>query len=509
MTVLLRHLDVHELTGSAGGDPWQRNKTIQSGSPGEISELATAFYEAGVCTQDTSDEFNVAKQRFESAWDRQDGGDHPINDSEEVRRATESLHLNRDQMGRIAVDLQNISASLAEAQRSGDISIDNLETRLRPIDDQIDREITAAAANGQEVDWSELKQAAIDATEQALQEVQAVRDAYSQQLDASRLEMAAEGYTPDSTAASDGEGGEPTNEQAHADADKYEANQRAADQGLVNSPGPWTPEKQAAAGRLRDYATINNPTADVDEVRYAGDRLNDYYMSQFSGPLPTDTVLGGNARTRAQARLPMQQLLESPNAFPGKPPLTPDQATQLIDQWEAEGRAMVLGQFATQLQQAGVSSEGAQRAVDEIQNGKPPGQVIRDATDGLATQAGALGEGAKAHAGALPSGEHWGKAPVWSHADIEALKGFGSRLGTAGTVVDLFVTGVDVWNGAPVGEEAAQFGGRTLGAIGGGWAAGAAWGTFVGPEGTLIVGFLGAIGGGIGGEKFVNWMMGK
>jgi hypothetical protein len=236
MTVLLRHLDVHELTGSAGGDPWQRNKTIQSGSPGEISELATAFYEAGVCTQDTSDEFNVAKQRFESAWDRQDGGDHPINDSEEVRRATESLHLNRDQMGRIAVDLQNISASLAEAQRSGDISIDNLETRLRPIDDQIDREITAAAANGQEVDWSELKQAAIDATEQALQEVQAVRDAYSQQLDASRLEMAAEGYTPDSTAASDGEGGEPTNEQAHADADKYEANQRAADQGLVNSP---------------------------------------------------------------------------------------------------------------------------------------------------------------------------------------------------------------------------------------------------------------------------------
>ena len=67
---------------------------MQSGSPGEISDLATAFYEAGVCTSDTSDEFNVAKQRFESAWDRQDGGDHPINDSTEVKRATESLHLN-------------------------------------------------------------------------------------------------------------------------------------------------------------------------------------------------------------------------------------------------------------------------------------------------------------------------------------------------------------------------------------------------------------------------------
>jgi hypothetical protein len=235
---------------------------------------------------------------------------------DEVRRATESLHLTKEQMGRIAVDLQNISASLSEAQRSGDISIGNLEARLQIIDDQIDREIATAAANGEEVDWSELKQAAIDATKQSLQEVQAVRDTYAGQLDASRLEMAAEGYSPDAAAAVDGEGEVATNEQAHADAEKYGANQRAADQALVNSPGPWTPEKQAAAGRLRDYATINKPTAGVDEVHYAGERLNDYHMSQFAGPLPTDTVLGGDARTRAAARLQMQQLLESPNAFP-------------------------------------------------------------------------------------------------------------------------------------------------------------------------------------------------
>ena len=189
----------------------------------------------------------------------------------------------------------------------------------------------------------------------------------------------AKGYTPDATAAVDGEGEVSTNQQAHADADRYGADQRAADQALINSPGPWTPEEQSAASRLRDYAAINNPTAGVDEVRNAGKRLNDYHMSQFTGPLPTDTVLGGNAQTRAKARLEMQQLLESPNAFPGKPPLTPDQATRLLDQWEANGRAMVLGQFATQLQQAGVSPEGAQRAIDEIQNGASPGQAIRDA----------------------------------------------------------------------------------------------------------------------------------
>ena len=509
MTVLLRHLDVHELTGSAGGDPWELNKTIQSGSPGEISELATAFYEAGVCTQETSAEFDVAKQRFASAWDRQDGGDHPINDSAEVRRATESLHLTKEQMGRIAVDMQNLSASLSEAQRSGDISIGNLETRLQMIDDQIDREIAAAAAGGQEVNWSELKQAAIDATKQALQEVTAVRDRYAGQLDASRLEMAAEGYSPDAAAPVDGEGEVATNGQAHADADKYGATQRAADQALVSSPGAWTSEKRAAAGRLRDYAVINSPTAGVDEVRYAGERLNDYNMSQFAGPLPTDTVLGGDARTRAQARLQAQQFLESPNAIPDSPQLTADQATQLLDQWQAKGRGMVLGKFAVELQQAGVSPEGTQRAITEIQNGASPGQVIRDAAAPLANYAGALGEGAKAHAGALPSGQHWGTAPVWSHADIEALKGFGSKLGVGGTVVDAVLTVGDVLNGAPAGQEAAQFGGRTGGAVVGGWAAGAAWGTLVGPQGTLIVGFLGAIGGGIGGEKFVNSMIGK
>jgi hypothetical protein len=509
MTVELRHLDVNDLTSSAGGDPWDVDRTVQAGAPGEISELANSFRAASNCTQETTDEFLAAQERFASAWDRHDGGDHPINDSEEVRRATESMNYNRDKMANVAVDLANIAASLAEAQRSGAISISNLEAALQGIDNQIDHEIGVAAAKGETADVSALRQAAVDRTAAALSEVQSVRDAYSNQLDDSRAQMAAEGYSPNAMASSDGEGDAPTNAQAQANADKYGTSQRAADEALVNSPGPWTPEKQSAAGRLRDYTAINNPTASIDEVDFAGQRLNDYHTSQFVGPLPADTVLGGNAQTRAQARLQMQQTLESANAFPGKPSLTPDQATQLLNQWESNGRQMVLGQFATQLQAVGVSPEGTAQAISEIQNGKAPSQVIRDATADLTNYAGALAEGAKAHAGALPGGGHWGNAPVWSHADVEALKGFGSKLGMAGTVVDAMVTGYDVANGAPLGEEAAQFGGRTLGSIGGGFAAGAAWGSLVGPEGTLIVGFLGAIGGGIGGEKFVNVLLGK
>jgi hypothetical protein len=67
--------------------PWKLNDTIQSGSPGEIYDLATALYEAGVCMGDTSDEFNAAKKRFEAAWDREDGSGHPINDSAEYLSA--------------------------------------------------------------------------------------------------------------------------------------------------------------------------------------------------------------------------------------------------------------------------------------------------------------------------------------------------------------------------------------------------------------------------------------
>src|SRR5882757_5087978 len=164
MTLQLRHLDVNELIQSAGGDPWQVNRAIQAGSPGEISDLASAFREASVCTQETTDEFLAAKKRFESAWDRHDGGDHPINDSTEVARATESLHLNRDQMAKVAVDLQTVSASLAEAQRSGAISISGLDAALQRIDNQIEYELALAAANGETADVSEFEQAAIDRT---------------------------------------------------------------------------------------------------------------------------------------------------------------------------------------------------------------------------------------------------------------------------------------------------------------------------------------------------------
>lgn len=310
-----------------------------------------------------------------------------------------------------------------------------------------------------------------------------------------------------------------------------QSGQRAKDQALLDkaraegrtssSPATvgqsthMTREEEDAAARLRDYGTITDPNSHTaihggeKARRLAGERLDDYRMSQFTGPLPKDTVVGGDARTRAQARLEMQRAFENGQvaAHPGS--MTPDDATRLMDRLEAEGRARVLTQFTNDLEHFGVSPEGAKAAVDEVKNGKSPDQVIKDATAALATQASNLGEGTKAHAEGMRAGEHWGKAPVWTHADAEALKGFGSKLGAVGTGVDAAITAIDILNGAPAGQELAELGGRTGGTMLGGWAAGAAWGTFVGPEGTLVVGLLGAMAGGIWGEKAVDWMMGK
>ena len=70
-------------------------------------------------------------------------------------------------------------------------------SRLKQIDDLIDSELREAAAAGQQLDWSELKKAAVDATKQALGEMNALRNAYGAKLNAVQLELAADGYDTD------------------------------------------------------------------------------------------------------------------------------------------------------------------------------------------------------------------------------------------------------------------------------------------------------------------------
>ena len=330
----LVYLSVPELIGAAGGDPWKIDDTIQAGTPGEISELARSFYNAGLSMTQTSDEFTAAKKRFDVAWDRDDPA-HPINDSLEVQRATQVMRLNKEELTRVGVDLQNIATSLAEAQRNGHISIAGLNGRLVQIDDLIAAEIAKAQADGVQLDWSELKTAAIDAVKQRLGEMNAVRDAYGNQLTQSRIEMAAEGYDSNPIDGAVSDGTRTVQDQARVDANQYAANDRAADEALVNSPGPWTPEKHAAWRRLQDFATVMDPNANPEAVRYAGERLGDWNMSKFAGPLPVDPVLGRDARQRAKDRLEAQALMES-GFNEVMAPMDPNMATAMLDWGDAE-----------------------------------------------------------------------------------------------------------------------------------------------------------------------------
>ncbi|RDH77212.1 DUF4237 domain-containing protein [Mycolicibacterium moriokaense] len=197
----LVNLSVHELIGAAGGDPWQVDATIQAGAPAAISELAAAFRDAGVCVTETDEEFAAAKKRFDAAWDRDDPAHPTINDSAEIQRATSVLHVNREKLAQVGADLQNIAASLAEAQRSGHVSIGSLNGRLVQIDNTIAVEIARAKADGVHLDWSALKTAAIAEVKSRLGEINAVRNAYSGQLSRSRADMASDGYDAGPVAA--------------------------------------------------------------------------------------------------------------------------------------------------------------------------------------------------------------------------------------------------------------------------------------------------------------------
>ncbi|ARG90965.1 hypothetical protein B1T50_01795 [Mycobacterium kansasii] len=155
----LRYVSVPLLIAEAGGDPWAINQSLQAGRPAQISGLAEAFHAAGRCTAEADAAinqslqagrpaqisglaeafhaagrctaeadaaFDLARRRFEAAWNRENG-EHPINDSAEVQRVAQSLGAQSLQLPKIGVDLENIAATLAEAQRSASGQIAQLD----------------------------------------------------------------------------------------------------------------------------------------------------------------------------------------------------------------------------------------------------------------------------------------------------------------------------------------------------------------------------------------------
>ncbi|MFL0181745.1 glycohydrolase toxin TNT-related protein [Mycobacterium sp. SMC-15] len=183
----LRYISLPLLIDAAGGDPWQVNNTLRSGNPAAVDELAQAFHNAGACTAESSAAFAQARQRFQAAWNRENG-EHPINDSAEVQRATDTLHLQQTQLTAIGTDLEMIAAALAEAQKSAAGKIHALEIQLQDIDNRIGMYQQA------HLDTAELEQVAIDDTAGILHQIEKLRDDYAGILQVSTTKLLSHGY---------------------------------------------------------------------------------------------------------------------------------------------------------------------------------------------------------------------------------------------------------------------------------------------------------------------------
>lgn len=277
----LHNIALGKLIAEAGGDPWAIDDSVQRGRPAQISALAQAFHNSGLCTAESSDAFAEARRRFDAAWNR-DNGEDPINDSAEVRRATRALVLQAEQLPVIAVDLENVAANLAETQRSCGTLISTLKNQLRQIDNdlgqalQLERSGHLSAHDLKQLDQhiTDLEHSAINATKNAFYQLLSIRNNYSDSLEKSKVSLRTDGYDP---AAIEELNGEKTKGQQPADippsgleaielADiqrvtnqavvdqmaKVRAAQKALDDALATSytKGQGSPEGQAAIERL-------------------------------------------------------------------------------------------------------------------------------------------------------------------------------------------------------------------------------------------------------------------
>ncbi|WP_179466307.1 putative alpha/beta hydrolase [Mycolicibacterium vinylchloridicum] len=479
----LVHISIGALIGEAGGDPWQVDQTLQSGDPGQIAELGRAFYNAGACTAETYTEFQQAQARFQASWNRENG-EHPINDSAEVQRATTGLMVQRDQLPAIGADLSTIAADLAEAQRFSDMQVDNLNTQLHYIDALIDQALV------KDQDISALEDDAIAATSGVLKQIEALRDDYGAKLEASMTDLRVEhGYDPAAIEDVDGDGELGPEQRGRESTEYYDVNQRAKDEALVNGGGPMTPEKADAAARLRDFATATNPAADADARRLAGERLDDFRMANFVGPLPRDPVLGEDARERAQRRLDMQRQLEQGGLY-NLPPMTPDQATQQVDIGEQFGRVVAVKQAMFALTSQGMSEDGAKAVL---------GDMLHHGSD-LAGYTGPAANGVEAYGERIPGGRHAKLEDLLSPADAEKWAHIAGRVGKVGDVIQL----VNALNEKANGGSNEDFGSAVGGVAGGSaaaWGAAALAGSFTGPWTTAGIVVAASIVGGLGGEQ--------
>lgn len=438
----LAHIDIAALVGAAGGNPWHVDTSLQCGDAGSISELSRAFIAAGACTAQTYREFEQAQIRFRASWNHENGA-HPINDSVEVQRATTDLMVQRDHLPAIGAALSGIAADLAETQRFSGSAIRTLNGQLEYVDALLGQTLA------HDHDTTDLENDAVTITSETLSYIESLREYYSVNLSSAMTDLRfSHGYDIAIPEA------EPQTDGAVAG---YQERQRAADAAAGA-------EDHEAAARLRDYAIATDQAATPEARRLAEERLSDFRMAAFVGPLPIDPVLGGDARSRARSRLDIQRRLES-GAYE-LPAMTPDQASQTLDDGERFGRVLATRRALDGLVSQGLSTAGAAEVIGRITSYGGPAMA--------------------------------GAERALSASDAKAFAKIANRVGKVGDLVE-FGMAINDWSSGGSNEDLGGSAGAIAGGAAGAWAAGALAATVAGPWTAGAVAIVGdLVGSGIG-----------
>lgn len=252
----LRYISVPALVAYAGGDPWAINQSLQAGRPAQISDLATAFHAAGRSTAESNITFEQARQRFEAAWNHQNG-ENPINDSAEVQRTAQALGAQSEQLPQIGAHLEEVAAALAEAQKGAAGRIATLEIQLQDLDDLIaqamemekDPHLSAADRNALDAIITACEDDAIRDTEDALRRLHSIRNCYSDILQKGQTNLATDGYDPARVRGADGHEAE-TPRQAERDVHDALAGDLGAAARVSGVLGSITPDQLAGTTPL-------------------------------------------------------------------------------------------------------------------------------------------------------------------------------------------------------------------------------------------------------------------
>ncbi len=191
------HLDIGRLIAAAGGDPWAIEEQLHAGDPAAIEGLAEAFHTAGGHVKAADDEFARAREQFTTAYSRDHGTQHPINDSAEVQKMTAALATHPEALATIAVSLEQIAAGLAEAQRAATVEIDELNSALL----SIDAELSEAAVP---LLIMNLLKEADEQTKMSVGILEKIQGTYALQLHTEQTTMQASGYGAEAIDAADG-----------------------------------------------------------------------------------------------------------------------------------------------------------------------------------------------------------------------------------------------------------------------------------------------------------------